>query len=183
MPPLWTGVAGQGNQKIYSLGGKWHSAGTTLPSGYTIVGDDGRGTLKMSWNGLPVNVAMQGSTIQPYTPPSAMPMAPAWMGGGALSSSEKLMADYYGLNNQNPIQPDPVEVEEEPSEEELKQRYGVEDRTGIDEFLENMDKKKMKGNYGTYDDWLNSSIEKRREGFNVWNNETQDFTDFFQAKE
>lgn len=94
MPPLWTGVAGQGNQKIYSLGGKWYPAGTTLQSGYTIVGDDGKGTLKMSWNGLPVSVPMRSSTIQPYTPPPAMPMAPAWMGGGALSTSEEGMKDY-----------------------------------------------------------------------------------------
>lgn len=94
MPPLWTGVAGQGNQKIYSLGGKWYPVGTTLQSGYTIVGDDGKGTLKMTWNGLPVSVPMQGSSIQPYTPPPAMPMAPAWMGGGALSTSEEALKDY-----------------------------------------------------------------------------------------
>lgn len=95
MPPLWTGVAGQGNQKIYSLGGKWYPAGTTLQSGYKIVGDDGKGTLKMSWNGLPVNVAMQGATIQPYTPPQTFNQTPAWMGGGAMSTQEEEMAGMY----------------------------------------------------------------------------------------
>ena len=164
MPPLWTGVAGQGNQKIYSLGGKWHSAGTTLPSGYKIIGDDGKGTLKMSWNGLPVNVAMQGSTIQPYTPP-AMPTAPAWMGGGAMSTADEEQMKAFGISGMEPS--------------DMFKAYHVIDRTGIDEFINKMKAEAPDVNFGTLDDFQRATPAERKKGFRVWNNTTGDFTDFF----
>jgi hypothetical protein len=112
MPPLWTGVAGQGKQKIYSLGGKWHPAGSTIAGGYQIVGDDGKGNLALSWNGLPVNVPMQGATVKPYTPPQPMFMGEnrdtSIMGGGALSSEEERQLAAMGYTEPAGIYADPM---------------------------------------------------------------------------
>ena len=175
MPPLWTGVAGQGKQKVYSLGGKWHPAGSTLAGGYQIVGDDGKGNLALSWNGLPVSVPMGGSTIQPYTPPAQE--RPAWMGAGALTTEEEqmmgLVSDPFG-NLSSPFEIDGVE----PSE--MHKTYNVVDRTGIDEFIKKMKSEGTEVNWGTLDDYRNASPEQRKKGFRVWNNTSGDFSDFFQ---
>lgn len=183
MPPLWTGVAGQGNQKIYSLGGRWHPVGSKTQGGYQIIGDDGKGNLALSWNGLPVMVPMNKSTIQPYTPP--MPKAPAWMGGGALSSSEEEMLNQWQSNNESKT----WAMMNDPSNDfsvdgmdknGLHETYNVVDREGIDQFISKMRAERPDVNFGTLEDYRNATPEMRRKGFNVWNNKTGDFSDFFQ---
>ena len=192
MPPLWTGVAGQGKQKVYSLGGKWHPAGSTLAGGYQIVGDDGKGNLALSWNGLPVSVPMGGSTIQPYTPPS-QPMFmgenrdTSIMGGGALSSDEERQLAAMGLQEPSAIYAqsyvkDPILNIDGMDESSQHKTYNVVDRTGIDEFIGKMKSQGSEDNFGTLDDYRNASPEQRRKGFRVWNNASGDFSDFFQDK-
>jgi hypothetical protein len=172
MPPLWTGVAGQGNQKIYSLGGRWHPVGSKTQSGYQIVGDDGKGNLALSWNGLPVMVPMQGSTIKPYTPPMAK--APAWMGGGAMSTQEEEMAGMY-----NPYGNPALSIDGMDKDIQHKTYY-VMNREGIDQFIGKMRAKNPDVNFGTLEDYQKATPEMRKKGFNVWNNATGDFSDFFQ---
>jgi hypothetical protein len=103
LPPMWTGVAGQGSQQIFSLGGKWHKAGDIVGDGYKVVGMDANGGLALSWNGLPVSMKLQQGTVTPYTPPQANPYQTAQQsmglgmpsntsnpisGGGAMSDME-----------------------------------------------------------------------------------------------
>lgn len=163
MPPLWTGVAGQGNQKIYSLGGRWHPVGSKTQGGYQIIGDDGKGNLALSWNGLPVMVPMNKSTIQPYTPPP--PPRPAWMKGQLTSKEESMIQDFGidGMDNNL-----------------LHTTYNVVDREGIDQFISKMRVERPDVNFGTLEDYQKATPEMRRKGFNVWNNKTGDFSDFFQ---
>jgi hypothetical protein len=172
MPPLWTGVAGQGNQKIYSLGGRWHPVGSKTQSGYQIIGDDGKGNLALSWNGLPVMVPMQGSTIKPYTPPMAK--APAWMGDGVMTTKEEEMAKMY-----NPYG-DPTLSIDGMDNNALHETYNVIDREGIDNFIGKMRTENPNVNFGTLLDYQKATPEMRKKGFNVWNNKTGDFSDFFQ---
>lgn len=173
MPPLWTGVAGQGNQKIYSLGGRWHPVGSKTQSGYQIIGDDGKGNLALSWNGLPVMVPMNKSTIQPYTPPQTFNQAPAWMGGGALTSDEERM---LGVINDpsNGFSVDGMD------KKGLHETYNVVDREGIDQFIGKMRAENPEVNFGTLEDYQKATPAMRKKGFNVWNNKTGDFSDFFQ---
>lgn len=182
MPPLWSGVAGQGNQKLYSLGGKWYPTGTTLSSGYKIVGDDGKGSLTLSWNGIPVKIGMQGSTIAPYTPQSG-PMfmgadKSAIFGGGALTTAEEKWMNANSYTN-DPTQAVSIEGME-PSI--AHKTYNVIDRTGIDEFINKMRTEYPHVNFGTLDDYNKASPEQKRKGFQVWNNASGDFTDFFQEQ-
>jgi len=178
MPPLWTGVAGQGKQKVYSLGGKWHPAGSTLAGGYQIVGDDGKGNLALSWNGLPVSVPMGGSTIQPYTPPAQE--RPAWMGAGALTSDEERQLAAMGMTRSSGVYDDPMLSIDGMDKDSMHKTYNVVDRTGIDEYIKKMKSEGTEVNWGTLDDYRNASPEQRKKGFRVWNNASGDFSDFFQ---
>lgn len=177
MPPLWTGVAGQGKQKLYSLGGKWHPAGSSIAGGYQIVGDDGKGNLALSWNGLPVNVPMAGSTIKPYTPQAQE--RPAWMGAGALTSDEERQLAAMGLQEPSAIYADSLSIDGM-DKQTMHATYNVVDRTGIDEYIKKMKSEGTEVNWGTLDDYRNASPEQRKKGFKVWNNASGDFTDFFQ---
>ena len=178
MPPLWTGVAGQGNQKIYSLGGKWHSAGSTIAGGYQIVGDDGKGNLALSWNGLPINIPMQGATVKPYTPPAQE--RPSWMGAGALTSDEERQLAAMGLQEPSGVYADPTLSIDGMDKSVMHKTYNVVDRASIDEFIGKMKSQGTEVNWGTLEDYQNASPEQRKKGFRVWNNATGDFSDFFQ---
>ncbi len=90
MPPLWTGVAGQGKDQIFSLGGKWHKVGDTVGDGYQVLGMDKAGGLALSWNGLPISMKLQQGTVTPMQQaPTFQP--PAVAGMGALTEQEKQM--------------------------------------------------------------------------------------------
>jgi hypothetical protein len=70
-PPEWSGMAGQGADTMYSIGGKWMKAGQTHPSGYTVGQYDPKSkALGMSIYGVNIPVGMKSSTIQNFeTPP------------------------------------------------------------------------------------------------------------------
>lgn len=68
-PPVFSGMAGSGDQMMFSLGGKWYKSGQKTPSGYLIDSYDPNSyTLGVSYEGVPVPVKMQGSVVQPYVP-------------------------------------------------------------------------------------------------------------------
>ena len=68
-PPVFSGMAGSGDQMMFSLGGKWYKRGQKTPSGYLINSYDPNSyTLGVSYEGVPVPVKMQGSVVQPYVP-------------------------------------------------------------------------------------------------------------------
>jgi hypothetical protein len=178
IPPLWTGVAGQGNQKIYSLGGRWHPVGSKTQGGYQVVGDDGKENLILSWNGLPITVPMGKSSPTPYNPSQptdGFNMAPKWMGGGAMSSTE----EEHMLNNPY-MDPTPPLSISGMDKDIVSKTYNVIDRTGIDEFIGRMRAENPDVNFGTLEDFQNATPEQRKKGFKVWNNASEDFTDFFQ---
>lgn len=68
-PPTFAGVVGSGPQAMYSLGGRWYRAGQKTPQGYLIDSYDPKSyTLGMSYDGVPVPVRIQGSSIPDYQP-------------------------------------------------------------------------------------------------------------------
>jgi hypothetical protein len=69
-PPEWSGMAGQGADTLYSIGGKWMKAGQKHPSGYTVGQYDPKSkALGMSIHGVNIPVGMKSSTIQNFENP------------------------------------------------------------------------------------------------------------------
>jgi|LauGreDrversion4_2_1035121.scaffolds.fasta_scaffold43876_4 hypothetical protein len=106
MPPLWTGVAGQGKDQIFSLGGKWHKVGDTVGDGYQVLGMDKTGGLALSWNGLPISMKLQQGTVTPMQQEQA-PTFSTIAGMGALSSQEEEMMKNIGNALQDDKSQDP----------------------------------------------------------------------------
>jgi len=110
LPPMWTGVAGQGKDQIFSLGGKWHKAGDSIEGGYTVHGLNKNGMLAVSWNGLPITLGMNQGTVTPMetqqTAQKAITGSSSIFGGGDLSEQDKEMLKNLEGTVQNDGVPD-----------------------------------------------------------------------------
>ena len=174
--PMWRGSAGSGAERIYSVDGRWLKAGQSLSNGYKVVGEDKTGNLILGFHGVPVTIGMQGSHITPYNPVSK----PMWTGGGQMTTQEENM--YNAFKNEDGSFNDNMGGVHASFEDAMKayKSYYVPNRNGIDSYIQKMRKQFPDRNFGTYSDYQNASPELKRQGFNVYNNETGDFTDNFK---
>lgn len=174
--PMWRGAAGSGSERIYSIDGRWVKAGQSLSTGHKVVGEDKHGNLILGFHGVPVVIGMQGSHITPYTEQSA----PLWQGKGQMTDQEQMMYDRF-KNSDGSFNDSMGGVHNTLEEAQKAYRsYYVKDRAGIDSYIQKMRNQNPDVFYGTYSDYQNASPEMQRKGFNVYNNETGDFTDFFK---
>ena len=175
-----------------SIDGRWVKAGTKLPSGWVVDGYGEDSKVQLSYGGVPFKQDLGIGTVTPYVPP-----APE---SGVGSESEMDEERMYQMSK--PISKEvylkmfklkPYQIAEgqwavpqfgnqtfDSMEQasEFAKRYGVTDRTGIDEWI----KKQEKGVFGTLSDYWNATDEQRAAGMKIYNNETGDFTDDFRSR-
>ncbi len=177
--PMWKGSAGSGAERIYSVDGKWVKAGQALSTGHKIVGEDKSGNLVLNYHGVPVTIGMQGSHITTYNPATK----PMWAGGGQMTTQEEQM--YDAMKNQDGSFNDSMGGMHSSFEDAMKayKSYYIADRSPLDRSINRLKKNFPDRNFGTYSDYQKATPEQQRAGFYIYNNETEDFTDFFKLNQ
>lgn len=177
-PPPVTGATAEG----LSVGGKWQKWGSDVGNGWKAQSYDGKGGIVFSQGGVNFVQPMGNNMPRNDLGYRSSPMTPEEE--KALAIKKALELEHTPVKGEDGSYSIPHfgnsvfgSLEEA---ERFKKNWAVTDRTGIDKFLKKSPKNDLGQRYGTLSDYFKATPEEQKAGFQVWNNEAQDFADYFQ---